>query len=394
MKVLVIINISNVDDLACDSGLIFQTILSNEFKRMDIDYVLVGPDVASYHNYIVKGARKLYVPSSVNRYSARFNFDWPKMEEIINGEKPDIIFNNQIELSSALRSVLVSNKNNTTRIISYCHYPSLSTARMSVPQLDPSLNHDNLGLPILFDVLSALLTSDRVVIQSHYAKSLLDTAAKYYHVENYPEVFVVPPPADPRLIVDSQLATKSNNVLYNHRLYGSYGTEEFLGFVNQYINSKAEIIFSDPMPRRSEARTSLNGTPAYYREKLSNLPGITLVDGNVSRSEYRGIITNSRLSFAAFRKACVWSMASVDCMGMGIPVIAPNYAAYPEFIPQELLFDSLPQAAAIMDALLTDDAFWQLCSEKCQAAVRMIAPKIIAGQFYDIFVSSLAKEDR
>jgi glycosyltransferase involved in cell wall biosynthesis len=386
MRVLTIINISNVDDIACDSGVIFQRVLAEKFAELGIDYAIVGPDVEAFKQLPIKGARKLYAPMGTMRYSTRFSFDWPRMQQIIEEEAPDVIFNNQVELTTALRSLLVTIDNNHARIVTYCHYPALYASEGKTPKLDQSLNHSKLGLPIVFDILSALMTSDAFVIQSNFAKNLIITAAKYHNIGEIPEIFVIPPPSDPQLskpYKDTPIASKK--ILYNHRLYQSYGTDIFLGFAQSLTGLDFELVCSDPMSKRSVGRQHLSNSPSVYKKELARLPQAKVVDGNVPRAEYKRIIQESRLAFAAFRKACVWSMAAIDCMALGVPTIAPNYASYPEFIPSILLFDDLPQATALTKRLLVDDDFWLECSRQCYARTTELSPEAIGQQFYRLF---------
>lgn len=388
MKVLSIINISNPDDLECDSGVIFQKILASEFvKKENISYVILGPDSQSFKSIEFSGFRKQVAKLGNTRYESRFSFDWTAVKDIIEAEKPDIIFNNQVELTSAIRSLLVSLKNTYTRIVTYCHYPAIWAIDSNhSPVLDGSLNHENLGIPITFSILSALLTADIFITQSLFAKYLLTQTALYHRLQLPKEITIIAPPADPSLSKTKlKTAPKNKQVFYNHRLYESYGTNEFLQFIQQSKSLDFELIISDPMPSRSKERLSLNNTPDYFRKILDGLSYAKVINGNVPRNKYAEIIGSSRLSFAAMRKACVWSMAAVDCMDIGVPVLAPRYAAYPEFIPDELLFNTKEEAYFLLEKLLNDDDFWQHCSKRCQAITKNFSSSIIADQFYELF---------
>lgn len=183
MKILSIINISNTDDLMCDSGMIFQRILAPCFIEKGVEYVLIGPDSQSFRDFPFPGIHKCYAKLKTNRYSSRFAFDWDGFKAIIEKEKPDVFFNCQIELTAALRSLLVTIGQPDVRLVSYCHYPAIWKMHDSVPIIDNSLNHKKLGLPIVFDILGALLVADAFVIQSEFAKSLIAETAKYYRID-------------------------------------------------------------------------------------------------------------------------------------------------------------------------------------------------------------------
>lgn len=85
----------------------------------------------------------------------------------------------------------------------------------------------------------------------------------------------------------------------------------------------------------------------------------------------------------------LWSMASMDCMGMGVPVVAPRYAAYPEFIPSALLYDNMQHAERILNRLLDDEEFWLKCSFECTQQSRNLVPETIAAQLITVFKETL-----
>lgn len=391
MKILSVINISNPDDLQCDSGVIFQKILANEFIKMkNISYTILGPDSQSFKSIEFSGCRKQVAKLGNTRYESRFSFDWTTVKEIIEEEKPDIIFNNQVELTSAIRSLLVTLNNTYTRIVTYCHYPAIWAINSNQsPVADGSLNHNNLGIPIIFSIISALLTADIFITQSHFSKYLLTQTALYYRLQLPKEIVIIAPPADPSLSKRKlESAPKNRQILYNHRLYESYGTNEFLQFIRQAKALDFELIISDPMPSRSKERLSLNNTPSYFRNTLNDLSFAKVINGNIPRDKYAEVIENSRLAFASMRKACVWSMAAIDCMDIGVPVLAPRYAAYPEFIPDELLFDTKEEAYSLAEKLLNEDGFWHHCSKRCQTITQSFSSSVIANRFYELFQKS------
>lgn len=141
------------------------------------------------------------------------------------------------------------------------------------------------------------------------------------------------------------------------------------------------------MPNRSKDRSNLNSTPAKFREYIKKLKDTVLFDGNVSRENYAKLIQNSRIAIGAFRKACVWSMASTDCMSLGVQVIAPDWGAYPEFIPNELLFKDWSEAKKLIRQLLDDDIYWNHAVNLSENMTNTLEPSIIAEKFYDIFAS-------
>jgi glycosyltransferase involved in cell wall biosynthesis len=211
-------------------------------------------------------------------------------------------------------------------------------------------------------------------------------AARYHRISNFAPIAVIPPPSDNFIQNDlEQGNNKTRRVLYNHRLYQTYGTGDFLDFIESCQDLNFELAVSDPMPNRSSLRSGLNLTPSNFRMRIANIKNAVLYNGNVSREEYAKLILSSRVAFGAFRKACVWSMACIDCMSLGVPVIAPNYGAYPEFVPQELIFNDISAARILMQNLLNDDEFWNYSSKISQMKAAVFESSIIAPQFLDIF---------
>ena len=124
MKILSILNISNKDNISCDSGYIFQCILSKQFEKMGHKYVIAGANCLEFKQAKELKCKKEYINLGTNKFSSRFDFNSDEIAKLIQKVKPDVIFNTQIELTSAIRSVLVWNKLDIP-IVTYCHYPAL-----------------------------------------------------------------------------------------------------------------------------------------------------------------------------------------------------------------------------------------------------------------------------
>lgn len=258
MKILSFINISNENDLECDSGYIFQRIIAKELHHRGHDYHIAGSNCKSFQNINEPYFYKHYITWGTNRYSSRYNFNFDETKKLIESVKPDIIFNCQIELTSAIRAVLETIKTKNVPLISYCHYPALwdpTIMHSSRPLLDNTLNNGQVGYNILFNILTSLVTANKVLIQSYYARSLLESAINFYKIPYKYKIGIVQPPVD-SLLFDKQnhYNTKEPclSFLYNHRLYKSYGSEEFLSISNKIIERfNLESVVFDSMPNRS-----------------------------------------------------------------------------------------------------------------------------------------------
>ena len=305
-------------------------------------------------------------------------------------KSPDIIFNTQVELTSAIKATLEWNKKKIP-LIAYCHYPALwKDSSSKIPQLDESLNQGSLCLPIVFSILSAFVVSDEFIIQSNFAKSLIDEALSYFNVPHQKDIIVSPPPADPLLFSNRNLYLADSSdkkvFFYNHRLYKTYGTESFISLFNKiYSKYNKPCVVSDPMSNRSKERSAINSTPLFFRKKINSNNAFLLCDGNVDREAYKNNILRAVAGFAPLRKACVWSMASIDCMSLGVPVIAPKYASFPEFIPKDLLYETEKGVFDICDQLLSNESFRQRVSQECFEKAKLVSPNKIAQELRSVF---------
>lgn len=283
-------------------------------------------------------------------------------------------------------------------LISYCHYPALwdqTIMYSSRPLLDLTLNDGQVGYNILFNVLTSVITANKVLIQSNYARKLLENAISFYKIPYKNKIGIIQPP------VDSFLFDKKNHYntkvpymsfLYNHRLYKSYGSENFLSLSDKVIEKyNLESMIFDSMPNRSAERVILNGSPEYYKSILQSRPHTHLINGHVDRYIYKENLLKNLFAMAAFRKTCVWSMAAVDCMCLGLPVIAPNYASYPEFIPQKLLFNSETEALQIIHKLLYDKVFRKKASNQCFNNIKKYEATKICDKLLKVFNKELSK---
>jgi glycosyltransferase involved in cell wall biosynthesis len=387
MKILSIVNVSNTDDLTCDSGVIYQRILSKHFSVLGVEYHVVVPRSAPVSDENFGYAILHRASLGTTRYASRFSFPWEELASIVR-QGFDVIFNNQVEITSALRALLVQEGQNKTRLVSYCHYPALWPNKGPGLCFDQSLNHAQLGLPIVLDILSAACVADCLIVQSNFAKQLIINSAEHFHIGASESlnlrIKVIPPPLDPA-VTRPPASVRKRAIVYNHRLYESYGTNDILNFVDSLSHLSMEFWVMDPMPRRSLERSRLNSSPALYRERIKKTTGATLWAGNVERSEYAAHLAAGRLALAPWREACVWSMAVLDCMALGVPVVAPAYASYPEFIPELLLFHSADEARNLVQKLLNDESFHGMAAKQCLESSARFTGEIIAGRLMEVF---------
>ncbi len=136
-----------------------------------------------------------------------------------------------------------------------------------------------------------------------------------------------------------------------------------------------KFVVTDFFGERNAERKALDVYVDQYRTTLRSLSNIIIrTDGHDRRTYRDEIVEKVDLALAPYRLNANWSMSAVACMGLGIPVAAPNVASFPEFVPSELLFSSQDEAIGLLDRLLTDRDFWTRCSARCvEYAKRFVA---------------------
>ena len=384
MKILSVANISNFDDINSDSGYIFNYLLAKEFIKDNNEFAIVLPvGLNNIENF--KDCKIYHSDIGTTKYSSRFAFNWDSFSNIINEYKPDLIFINQCELTSAIKALLISNKNNQTKILTYCHYPALHVDENQKSILDYSLNNEGLGETIIYNILTAVNVADFFITQSNFAKNLLIDYAGQHNVELGKEIHIIPPPLDPTFYNKKERDfVRGSNIVYNHRLYQSYGT----GFLTSLIESNCDkqFLVLDPMPNRAKNRTQFNNTPSEFVQSLKTVKNVEVFNGSESRLKYKQYLENGDIAVACYRTACVWSMAAVDCLCVGIPVIAPNFAAYPEFIPDYLRFNSLKEANIIINKLFKDKDFYKKAIFESRKVLDGLHPNMIYQKFKEIIL--------
>ncbi len=386
MNILALINISNVDDPICDSGVVFQSIISRKFRKAGHTYTVLGPNIPEVEALISSTATYISCDLGASRYGSRYSFPFEKITETIRRIQPNFFFNQQAELSPAIRAAIASARGLDTKLLTYCHYPALYPQSEGPPIIDPSLNAFGLGSSIVLNILSGLLLSDVFFTQSRFAAELLYGAAKSFNIKIEKDIRILPPMLDPMIFrIGDPTPPPRRTLVYNHRLYQSYGTDEFLSYIDMIHDLDVDVLVADPMPRRSSSRALFNDSPTLYRTLIREKPRTRILNGGTSREAYRDILLEARVGLAAPRKACVWSMSSIDCLSLGIPVLAPSYGAYPEFIPSDLLFTTWEEAKQKLGMLMNDDVHWLEKSKESQE----MANKFSIAQFYKTFCSFL-----
>lgn len=381
-------NISNINNISCDSGYIFQTIIAPLFIKYGHYFTFVSPigiEGLSHTCY-----RHIAFSFGENKFAVRFNFPWDDIKKIIIEEKPDIVWVNQPELASSFRSLLISIES-SARLVTYLHYFPYEV-NISEDKIiwDYSLNNKNIGLPIMLNFLSGIIASDIIILHSLYAKQILNRGMKEFslRLSSKTKVFVIPPPVDISLIPQLSVPfDKKNIILYNHRLYTQYGTKQLISYLDKGIDlRKHDFVIMDILGNRNTERKKLDKSVDDFKKKLTTIPGIIVDENGNKRYYYRDILAHTKVGIAPFRSSCVWSMSIVDCLSAGIPVMAPSYAVFPELIPKNCLYDgSYKGFQKLLEKLIQDFDFWKNCSEESQNMTQNLQPDILVKKLLNAF---------
>lgn len=387
MKILSILNVSNREKIGCDSGVIFHRLFFGELIKNGYQCAIASP--IKLH---IPKIKDIFNEPGKNKYDVRFRFDWDYQKKMIEQQKPDILFVNQIELVSNYRA-LITTLDLNIKIATYYHYIPIFEIKHGKIIWDDSLNHSGLAEVILFRIVSALKTSDYFFVTSQYSKKLLIQACNIYNVEiSKAKIRVLPCPADIYLINNNiSIFPKKKTILYNSRLYKQYGTDFLIDIIDYFYKKNYKFIVTDFFSKTNKERKKLDKNVEKYRSILKNKKNVIIrTDGDIRKIYKNEILKKASICMSAYRKNANWSMGAMDCMSMGIPVICPNFASFPEFTPHLLLYNNKGEAIALIYKLLHDKLFWLKCSKLCKEKVKKFYPKVMVKKFIR-FLNDYAK---
>ncbi len=386
MKILSFLNVSNSQRISCDSGYIFQRLIAPQLVAAGHQFIFASP--VTIDGISEPGYRHFPLSFGRHKYEVRFTFPWSVIERLISEEAPDVLWVNQPELAASLRALL-SSMGSSARIASYLHYfpYELDPDGQSIAA-DPAMNLDGYSDLIILKFLSGAMASDIVLVHSAHAAALLKAGLKAFSLSTKARIKVIPPPLDPALIPARHTPFKDrSHLIYNHRLYTQYGTETLVKYLQSGLGiNDHEVVIMDILGQRSLERRKLDTTVEQFRHALANIPGVRIDIGGNNRAYYGKVLANCKLSIAPFRRTCPWSMSVVDCLAAGLPVIAQNYAFFPEIIPQKCLHDgSYAQFSELCRQLTSDEILWRECSAAGRASVSHLTPEKIAARLAEAF---------
>ncbi|MBF4615471.1 hypothetical protein [Curtobacterium sp. VKM Ac-1376] len=343
------LNVSNASNLEADSGFVFQETLLAGLRKLGWETVLVGPPgVASSSS-----SSTIEVGYPESKYGARFGFGWDALcNELQRFASVDALLVNQPELTVQLQALVASTFGRKPRTGVYFHYIPVENVTEDGIEWDPSLNQHGLASSIWARQVEAAELADFAMIGSSWGAEWFQRAARRSGAGQV-SLEVVPPPAS----IAERPHAESNlvSILYNHRLYGHYGTPQMLDWL-QALHSRRpgafEVVFTNPTGQRSAERRRLDPSVDEAIQRIGTLP-FARVQQARSREEYARLLTQSDIGLGPLRNNALWNMSIADLMGAGRPVAAPAKGAFSEIVGDpDLLFDDRESFLDVMGELI------------------------------------------
>jgi glycosyltransferase involved in cell wall biosynthesis len=380
-RLLYLLNVSNPQRLASDSGWLFADILTPALADQGTE-VTVGCPVPVTDRRV----RHVPLPGAGDKYGTRFTADVAAIAALVRQVEPAVVVANQVEHAAAVRAALLAARSGAL-LAGYCHYlPFHVDARGLQP--DAAFRDGGLEVPVRMQFFTGLAACDRILVHSPVAADWLASAAGAVNLDLSGRVRVVPPPRDPRLVAgpgdhaDAGSDSGGLRVLYNHRLYEHYGTGRFVELAALLTTNPAvRLTVMDVTGSRARERRSLDASPERYAAALADLPGTELVSDRGDRSMYRSILARCDVAVAPFRPGCTWSMSVIDCQAMGVPVLAPRLGWLAGAVDPGLGFDEPHDAVKIAEELLADPGHRAVLAAREAARTRALAPELIAARY-------------
>ena len=402
MKILNFLNVSNPSNLEADSGYIFQKLLMEEIANsVSWDFYFICPENTPLSH---KKIKKIEIIEPSNKFKVRFNFEWNKIVDTILDivNDIDLVLVNQPEQSSNMYALINSISEKYVPIITYFHYlpvipnniqyHNFNNTLKETFRFDNTLNRRGLGKVILQRNSEAITVSKCSITCSNFSKKVIEKIL-LSEINLKHECLVIPPPVTTKLTGDlrkKHIHQSKQKILYNHRLYDEYGTEKIISFLKHFyskVNKEFVLIVTDPTYGRSSERNRLDDNVTRFRKMLSETPFVEFVHCKTQR-EYFELIKDCDLGLGPMKPSAAWSMAVMDMMACGKPVLCPNYAAFPEMVSnQELLYSSEEEFSRKLNYFV-GKKYENNISEFCRKQAQKFSIENCAEKFIALFKSS------
>jgi glycosyltransferase involved in cell wall biosynthesis len=392
VRILVTLNISNPSNVGADSGYIFvKAVLETVLElRPDWSALVAGPREARFDHERI---RTIDTPRILTKYEARFGFDWRHMTSALAARTGpiDLVWANQAELLGSMVALVRQLEGVTVPGFAYFHYPVVTGCDDSGPVYDASLDDWGLGSLVLLRQYEALASCTVAAIGSRFARQLLLEAFQRFGLPHQAaELVVLPPPIDFPIATDVGVAPPEQpTILYNHRLYGHYGSEQLVDWMAefaQHSRRRFTLLVIDSLGDRTPEQHRLDGSVANTLARLARIPFARVVRPQ-TRSDYLACVREATVGLAPFRRAPAWSMSCADVMACGRPLLAPHSGPFPELLGDRpsLLFRDRTDFFDKLGRLVASAQDWRAEAEYCLLRSTALDRFIVAERFARLF---------
>lgn len=396
LKIFSYLNVSNPSNLEADSGYIFQKILFGALIKIypDLEIIFVCP---SNTPFIDSRVRHIFIDDGyLNKYSVRFNFAWNFfMRNASLLADVDYAIINQSELTSNFRAYFSVINNTKVKIITYFHYLPIDGLPINGRvQFTENMNHAYLAKTIFSRQMEALSQADYCITCSKYAIQFIKLNAEILNKEFGEAIeskFInIAPPISMEEVDSSYCAKRfrKKTFIYNHRLYSHYGTEIIFNWLSEIYDEKQNfsVLVTDPTGKRSKERDVLDTSVKRLYQWIKEKPFVR-IERIKSHQEYYKTLWSCHAGLGLLKPSALWSMSSVDVLACAKPLIAPNYACFPEMLNNRtsLLFNNKAEFKKIFGLILDNEDYYTKESMYCRNLANKYASNEIASSFSKLF---------
>lgn len=396
MKLLSFLNVSNISNIEADSGYTFQKILINSLLKTtpNLDVYFVCPkDIPPISVNVT------HIPLNdnyLNKYSVRFNFPWnglmlyaPVLKDI------DFAIINQPELVSNFRALFTVLGNTSVKIASYFHYVPIEKppANRRITYTN-NMDHGNLAKVILSRQFESLLTADYCITCSMFGVDFIQSNARTLGnpISKYAKIKLIniPPPVSLSNVIRPIPSARFDikTFMYNHRLYDHYGTRTLFEWLSELYEKRQDfrVLVTDPTGKRSKERDSLDKSVNELRSWLRDFPFVT-VKHIKNHSDYYKVLSKCYAGLAPLNPSALWSMSAVDVMAHGKPLIAPNYACFPEMLKNNnsLIFGGKQDFFRKVNDIIDEEGVYFTTCNCCLNRAKSFSGAKVAKKFQALF---------
>lgn len=387
MRILTLLNVSNISSIEADSGYVFMQAISRDLIRLGHEIIMVGPPNMPNHN----GINIIEIELPQSKYGVRLGFAWQELQIKLADKISDIdiLLINQSELTLAFAMLVYEILGRKIPCVTYFHYLAVQSLIDQKTIFDPSLNDYSIAPYLWQRQIEAAHFSDYNIIGSAFGKSLfLRAMPDCCTLRN--KFSIIPPPTNEMLTHSKGDQKSSITILYNHRLYEHYGTRRIFNYLNELFEKiQFTVLVTDPTHNRSLIREKLDKSTSTIKQWLHTFPFVKIKHFK-TQADYLDAILESDIALAPMRTGALWSMAIADAMSMAIPVVAPNEGAYPEMIcDKELIYQNKDEFNQIIEKLIYDCHYRKIKGEHAKKNITQKTSPLVVGKKIESILLSL-----